>query len=306
MPESGTFALVGRRAIKPVFEALAYPGIASFKCGRTEITRFEYPFHVHPEFEFTCLLNGTGRQVIGDHVSAYSDGELVFLGPNLPHAWLIDEHAGSTPTTVLNIQFKEDFLGADFFARPELLAVSHLLARARAGLGVYGATRARIQALMERIIGEDPFERVLTILTILNDLSRSNEARTLSSLGYVPANPSRLDMERMARVFEYVLQHYAEDLDLARVAEMSGLSRSAFCRCFKRRTGRTLFQFVNELRVKHACMLLQEGRLSIAATAYESGYGNLSHFNRSFRRMMKTTPGDYRAAMSESSRPRAD
>lgn len=282
--------------MRPIIESLAYPGVSSIRCGEYVEYDFDYPFHIHPEFEFTCMIEGQGRQIIGDDISQYQSGELIFIGPNLPHSWQIDydKKKEKRPFRLINLQFREDSLGADFFTRPEMSGIKHLLDTAKYGMVILGKTRRQITSVMQSMVKEQGFGAILALLHILDLLSRSQEYRICSSLGYIPTSSSPQEMERIRVVHQYVMEHYREAIDLGDISKQLGMTKSAFCHYFKKRTGRAFVRYVHEMRIRYACRLLQESPLNITNICFESGFNNLSLFNRVFQRVMHTTPRSYR------------
>jgi len=282
--------------MKPIVETLAYPAVGSIRYGQYELVDFEYPFHIHPEYEFTWMIDGAGRQVIGDDVSRYSSGELVFIGPNLPHSWLLDYDKKMEHRVfhLVNLQFRDDSLGGDFFSHSEMAKIRHLLDVFRNGLVIHGQTRRIITEHLRRIVGQKEFDVVLGMLEILHILSKSEEYRVCSLLGYIPGSPTQHEMERIRQIHQYVMDNYIRGIDLQEISSMLGLTCSAFCHFFKKRTGRPFIRYVNEIRIRHACKLLQETSLSITEVCYESGFNNLSFFNRVFLRIMNQNPSRFR------------
>lgn len=222
---------------------------------------------------------------------------MLFIGPHLPHAWLAKANKSQTvqnPATILNLQFCEDFLGGDFFKRPEALEIKELLRKSRLGLKIVGKSRRFIARRMKLIVTQPGFSRIMTLFEILHHLAHSKDYRILSTLGYLPITASAQEMEKIRRIHEYVMHHYCSDLSLEEAARVCGLSKSNFCHFFKKRTGRSFSRFINELRIHQASRRLRESNLTITAIAYESGFSNLSYFNRSFKTLLRMSPQTYR------------
>ena len=277
-------------------ENLNYRPGCRIRCGTHHLPHFSYPIHVHPEYEFTWFIKGNGRQLIGDHQGPYRSGDMLFLGPNLPHAWFPfpREATPSGDATLINLQFQEDIWGQTFWSLPEAGPIRALLNRSRFGLKIEGTHKAFVARSMRRIQEQSGFAAMLTLLEILHHLSLAPEQPVLSSLGYIPVSAAPRELETISRIHEYVMSRYHSGIQLEEAARISGLSKTAFCHFFKRRTGRSFSRFVNELRIKEACRALRESGASVAEIAFESGFSNLSHFNRCFRSFMATSPRRYR------------
>jgi AraC-like DNA-binding protein len=272
-------------------EKIAPPGGVSFVCKRRRDPRFEFLWHRHPEYELTLVVRSRGKRFVGDSIADYGDGDLVLLGPDLPHTW---HSEGPGRHEAIVVQFSEGFLGKDFFAAPEMLPVRRLLDRSAQGLLFGGRTRrlaARRMDGMERRAG---LGRLLGLLELLAFLARSREARPLSSRTFVPSLRTR-DARRIDLVFGLLTERFADRITLPEAASRAHLSVPAFSRFFKRTTGKTFVRFLNELRVGHACRRLLETDRTVAQVAFECGFNNLSNFNRRFRDIKGTSPRSWRS-----------
>ncbi|GAB3834456.1 AraC family transcriptional regulator [Hymenobacter jeollabukensis] len=264
----------------------------------TDPAAIDVRWHYHPEYELVYLPRGRGRRHIGRHLSRYAGGELVFIGPDLPH--LSFSYGRQTDFEQIVVQLRPDFLGADFLQRPELRAVQQLFARARQGLTFGAAVRRQVGPQLAQMLTQPPFERLLTLLQVLHTLAATPDATSLhadAGRGQAP----RQESERLSRVYGYLQEHFRQPVEVAALAELTHLTVPAFCRYFKRMTGLTLTDFVQEYRVNHACLLLLEDR-PITEVSFASGFNNLSHFNKTFRKLTGLSPSAYRqqqAALAE-------
>jgi AraC-like DNA-binding protein/quercetin dioxygenase-like cupin family protein len=279
--------------MKPVLEKIDPELGTSFRvrqfnekriCGHTA-------WHYHPEYEIVYISNGRGKRHIGQHFSYYEGGDLIFLGPNLPHYGftcnLKEKH------TEVVVQLQEHFLGRDFLQKPEMKAVRELLERSRQGISFLGKTKEETGRLLIGLTHLPPFERMLRLLKILNQLAHSEEYQLLGAEG-LGVEVNAQDEERMSRIYTYVNQHFQESITLEEIAREVNMTVPAFCRYFKRLTHRTFTNFVNEFRVAHACKLLAEEDLAITDISFGSGFNNLSHFNKQFKIKTGESPSAYR------------
>jgi AraC-like DNA-binding protein len=279
---------------KAEFELIPRSELHSFAVREFHLPSFQSPWHFHPEIELTYIVQSQGKRFVGDHIAPFGPGDLVLLGANLPHYWHnpapargIDRWARSVV-----IQFREDCLGAEFFTRPELAGVQALLQRAGRGLHFTGSARDAVADLMLAMAGRDGLSRLIDFLSILQRLAGAGGS-PLSSAGFVPWLDERAG-ERINRAYQHVFTHFASPLDYAAIAQQAGMSLSAFSHYFKRVTGRTLSDFVREVRLGHARKLLIESQASIAEIAYASGFESLSNFNRCFRLTTGSSPREFR------------
>lgn len=280
---------------KPVFEyELVPPALGtSFVIREFDLTRFTSPLHVHPEYELTVILEGMGTRFVGDNLARYGPGDLILVGPNLPHYWRSDAGRGSTRAHSVVVQFGERYLGDGFLAMPEMLSVKRLFERARRGIQFQGR-RAREVAerlvLLPRTTGA---VRMAEFIGILATLATVRQSRLLSGDGFLDL-PDSVGTDRIRRSCRYVFEHLDGDVRLADVAREAAMSPEAFCRLFRRITGRRFFDFVNELRVTHACALLKDTERAIGDIAEASGYKTLANFNRRFKERKGCAPRDFR------------
>lgn len=258
---------------------------------------FDPNWHFHPHFQLFLVEEGTGTRFIGDSIRPFAEGDLVFLGPNLPHLWRSDQIYFDRQTNLqargIVVYFSEDFLGSDFFQRQEMTLIRQLLENTRRGLEWRNSTSASA-AMYLRKLADQPvgFQRVMTLLGLLDHLSQTHNYGYITSLGYTnTVKPSETD--RIQIVHDYVLSHFQDEISLNTVADLTDMTPSAFCRYFKTRANKTFSEFVTEVRIGHACKLLMDGKLSITQVSYESGYRTLSNFNRQFKEITGQTPSQY-------------
>ena len=205
------------------------------------------------------------------------------------------------PFTRSFIRFLDTFLGGDFLEIPEAQPLCRLLRRARRGLLVQGAARDQVAAGLEELPNAAGLERVGRLLGILSLLARSPDLTLIASPGFIP-DLSGGDQHRVGRVIQFIHDHLTEPFDRAAVAAEAHLSVGAFSRFFKLRTGKTLPEYVNELRVGRACRLLAEGDLKVTDVALQCGFNNLANFNRRFQSIRGLTPSAYREQVRRSAR----
>lgn len=273
------------------------PVAASFSVKELEESHFDPNWHFHPHYQLFLVEKGTGTRFIGDSIKPFGPGDLVFLGPNMPHLWRSDQAyfaKSSTLTTKgIVVYFTTDFLGADFFGKQEMGPLRQLLDHARQGLEWTGPTRQRVATALRSLASQPAtFERILNLLTLLSDLSHAVDYQYLTSPGYTnTVKPTETD--RMQLVHDYVLGHFPDDISLDTVADLAGMTSPAFCRYFKARANKTFSEFVSEVRIGHACKLLMSGKLTITQISFESGFRTLSNFNRQFKDITGQTPSVY-------------
>jgi len=248
-------------------------------------------WHYHPEVELVFVNGGTGKRQIGSHISYYTDGDLILIGSNLPHCGFTDDLTNNKDEVV--IQMKPDFLGESFMGLPETKNLQSLFDRARGGIAFGPETRAQFGEKMEAMSRQMPFERLLSMIEVLNGLEQAKDYKVLNAEGFALETQVQ-DNDRINMVFNYVKDNFKEPIALEDIAERASMTVPSFCRYFKKMTRKTFVHFVNEYRVVHACKLLAEKPISIADVSYESGFNNFSHFNKSFKEFTGKSASQYR------------
>jgi AraC-like DNA-binding protein len=275
------------------FEHVATPPELSWAYREFRQRAFDFSWHLHTELELTLITRGTGTRIVGTSIESYRPRDLALIGPEVPHAYV------STPGTsrheAVVIQFRRDFLGAEFFERPEFRAVGRLFHRST-GAVIFDAT-ADVADHVQSLSGLPPAERTLSLLRLLTGLAADARARPISAqstLGGL-SQPAR---RRADAVCAYLQGAYAGPVTLAEVAGVAHMSPSALSRFFRHAIGRTVTDYVTELRVAAACQLLRDSDLPVASIAARCGYENLSNFNRRFRAAKDMSPREYRRVMA--------
>jgi AraC-like DNA-binding protein len=281
----------------PILEKVSTGSSTSFALKEEILPYIKIGWHFHPEYELTLFTESTGKRFIGDHTDNFGPGDLLLLGPNLPHYMRNDEfYYANHPNLRIRaivVHFSRDFIGDKFFDIPEMIPVKKLLQNASRGIHIGGETQKLIAPRMENLLKVDGYPRLMCLLDILETIAHSDDLKLLSSLGYQNSF-SHNDAERINSVFDYLLQRFTEEISLQAVAAHIHMNTSAFCKFFKNRTGKTFSHILNEIRIGHACKLFIEEGLSVSQVCYSCGYNSLSYFNRKFKAITKYSPMEYR------------
>jgi AraC-like DNA-binding protein len=253
-------------------------------------------WHYHPEMELTLIRKGRGIRLVGDSLEEFDDGDIVLLGSNLPHMWRND-HAYFEKDSTLHIEaiaihFMEYFWGQQFHDLPEMKHIRDLFDQSRQGIRIKGPTRDLVQAKMEKILLVNGVKRIEYLLNLLELIASSTTCEILSSSGFTKTY-NLTNTDKVNDIYSYTFNNFKNRITIKEIAETVNLSPHSFCRYFKTRTLKTYWQFLSEIRVGYACKLLIENRTSINQICYESGFYNLSNFNRCFKTITNKTPLQY-------------
>lgn len=258
----------------------------------------EFPFHHHPEYEMILILKGNGKRFVGDDIGEFNAGELYFLGPDLPHTFYNKHLPDNREIHQIVVQFRGDFLGKDFFEKQPFKQINAFLSNSTRGYLFKGEALQKATATLKDLLELDETGIIIRFLDLLDMLSRTTDFELLSASGF----SKKVDVdasERMNRVYEYVLNNFEEDIPLTRIADIACLSPESFCRYFKKHTRKTFSAFVTEIRVGHACKLLQENRMDVNQISANAGFNNISYFNRKFKALTGKTPLEYKKAFTK-------
>ena len=253
-------------------------------------------WHCHPEYEIVYISNGKGKRKIGNHFSYFTDGDLILLGPHLPHMGFKPKDGGNH--TEIIVRMRGDFLGSTFLDKPELQPIKNLLEKSRKGLSFYGATKEKVGQKLKSLHKKEGLQSVVSLLLLLEELAVSDECELLNADG-LTFEVNSVDLDRMKRIYQFVEENYQNPFSLEKIAKEVGMTVPAFCRFFKKSAKKTFVQFVNEFKVAKACELLANDHQTIAVIAFDCGFNNLSHFNNQFKLITGKSPSDFRKEMSQ-------
>jgi AraC-like DNA-binding protein/quercetin dioxygenase-like cupin family protein len=276
--------------MKPLLRKISLQSDSSFSVQHYSAPHFYNHWHFHPELELILVQEGTGTRLIGDNVEPLKKGELVFLGSNLPHLLRSDDACALSESVVIHVL--EDFAGKDFMHMPEMRNIKDLFYRAQRGLIFEGKTRKIVTDMLIKLQEQKGIERLIGFLTIFKTLAASTETRTLSKIGannFIPPT----DTARINQIYAYVLSHFAENLTVEKMAHISNLSTTSFCRYFKKCSNKTFMDFLIEIRIGYACKQLIETDKPVGQISVEAGYNSISNFNSFFKKTTKLTPLAY-------------
>ncbi len=277
-------------------EQVLIPGGSPIRIKWNDYPHFTYPWHFHSEFEIVLVLKSFGVRFVADTLEKFTEGDLVLVGSQVPHYWKNDDvfHQGNPDLKVnaVVIQFSSDFMDRSILNYPELSHIRDLLNRAGQGIYFLPAFSEAVREPIKNLIQKESFERFMGLLRILDAMARTKQYRLLASPGF-KQNPPNVNDQRLNKILNYLNLNYTQKISLPELSRIFGMNASSFSRYFKEKTGKTLVQYINELRIKYACRLLQNNQGTISSICFECGFNNISNFNRFFREIMKLSPKEY-------------
>lgn len=259
--------------------------------------------HYHRELEIIYIAEGTGTLLIGEQLEEVSSGMLIAIGPDVPHMFKFETYSYfnelmkqgriDLPLKLLTLHIDPEILGERFLTLPENELIANLLKDALKGIIFEGDAIEPILALIQNLTQAAIHQRLWLLMQLLNTMGENPERRYITSATDQSAY-NESDENRLTKVYLYTLNNFTKTIVLKDVAKLVYMVPNAFCRYFKQRTHKSYFTFLMEVRIRHACKLLKEHDYSIVVVCYESGFSNLSNFNRHFKLLVGKTPLQYR------------
>lgn len=253
-------------------------------------------WHYHPEYELVLITRGKGKRIVGDHVGRFENNDLVLVGANIPHEWMCTPEYFEEPDIFkgegIVIQFVHNFLGVQFMEIPENKSLADFLARSAMGIEFLGRSKEWIIARMLDMESMTPEQQLYAIFDIFRIFISAPETRTLASPTHFTECQADLHGP-MQRALRFILQHFQHNITIEMLLHETNMSNTAFSQRFKQTFRMTFKEYLLQTRIGYACKLLQGDDLNIAQIAYQSGFENISNFNRQFKKIKGITPTRY-------------
>lgn len=269
----------------------------SFLVRQDRMPCIEQDWHFHKELELIYFIKSSGTRYVGNSIGNFAPGELYLIGSNVPHLFrnnreyysdMLEDEA----VNLVVIKFESEFLGTVFLDLAETKKLHALFQKANRGVKFSKAVTHLVHNYVLGMVGDEGLSRIVSLLKILDILSISENYVPLCS-EVIINNYNQNEKDRMARVISFLTENFDRKIELDQVAAIAYMTPNAFCRYFKKRTKKSFTQYLNEIRLRHACKLLIEGELQISTICYQSGFNTITNFNRQFKTLMGVTPSNY-------------
>lgn len=282
--------------MKPQLVHLDFAFTGVFMMKQISAPYFINTHHFHDDYELVYVMESSGKRIIGNDISNFQKGDLVLVGPRLPHAWFNDkeyfENKGLLARSIVTY-FKKDWMEQQLLELTGGGKFKEIIDRAPRGFKINGKANERITSILTDAINSPALLKASGIFAILYELSETTEFELLTDVSY--SNPfGQNEAARINQVYEYVMKNFTTEIRLETVADIAHMSPNAFSRYFKSRTQKTFSLFVNEIRIGHACKLLQRDDISVSQICYASGFQSMTNFTKFFKRFLKKSPLQYR------------
>lgn len=262
---------------------------------------FDFPIHVHTECELNYIENAKGaHRIVGDSIEEIGDYDLVLISDSeLQHTW---EHHNCKSKNIreITVQFPSDLLPDRLLDKNQFKSIKELLQRARNGVVFPMHTIMKVYTHLDNLLSDKNkgFYTVVKLLSVLYELSLCSEARMLSSSSFAKVSPV-IDSRRVQKIQQYIGEHYAEDIKLEYLSNLAGMTITSFCRFFKLRTGKSIIDYLVDVRIGNAAQMLANTTHAIIEISFECGFNNRSNFNRLFKKKKGCSPKEFRAKFQQ-------
>jgi AraC-like DNA-binding protein len=279
-----------------LFEKILLKEDESFFIGIFQDNLEKSTWHYHNNFEISFITEGSGKRIVADSIEEFQPGDLVFLGRNLPHVWIADKETRTPSNRTLEmvfLQFTSNILSQQLLVLPEFGNVKRAMEFSEKGIQIVDQTLNEVSEIMLQLPYLKSFERMLHFFRMMDIIGKSDSNISLASDDYIKKRFKTGD-KRIATIHEYLMKNYREEVNLKKIAELVNMAEGSLCRFFRENMGMTLFEYLNRLKTDFACKLLMDPALSILEVCLDSGFNNLSHFNKQFRSTTGMSPREYR------------
>ncbi|MES2426570.1 MAG: helix-turn-helix domain-containing protein [Bacteroidota bacterium] len=282
--------------MKPQLLKVSNDLVHSFSSRQDRVPYVNNRWHYHPEVELIYFKQGNGTQFVGDSIQRFQSGDVVLLGANLPHYWRFDdvyfEDAENNNADVSVIHFCENFWGDAFLQLPENAIIRNILEKAKRGVQITGNDKLKLGKLVEAIVFAEGPKKLISLMEALMAIGASKQQNVISSISsrndFAPAENDRINA-----IYDYSIANFKRKIQMEEMAAVANISPNSFCRYFKSRTRKTYSQFINEIRIGHACKLLIENKINVKQVCYESGFHNFASFHKYFKSITGKSPLNY-------------
>ena len=247
-------------------------------------------WHFHPEYELVYIEGATGTRHVGEHISTYEGNDLVLIGSNIPH--LNFDYGVKTDYRKVVIHIKPAFIEKNIHDIPELASIPKLFEKAQYGIAFTGNVKKNIGKRLMNFEKLSPFKLFIEVLEIFQKLSKSKDFKLLHDQPYVNQY-SQKEQQRLRNIYAFIDKNFHRKIELSEVAKLSNMTKEAFCRYFKKVTGNTFTEFLNQYRISQSKRVLMTGK-TVSDACYSSGFESLSYFNRIFKKMTRENPSTFR------------
>ena len=280
-------------------EQLAISSSSPLRARFYDYQHFTYPWHFHTEYEIIYISESTGTQFVGNSIESYRAGDVLLIGSNLPHYMKSDEiyHSDTPPSRVRGtiIQFEKEFMQYAVNYYPQFIRIKKLLEESRLGVFFPASCSQKLIDLLNLIPAEKGMNQITSFLQLLQVMSEIKQRKTISKPDF--EYNTKHDASRVDKVISFINKNYTRQISLDEIAFFASMNSTAFCRFFKKETGKSFTKYIFDMRIGYACKLLLMNEMSVSQIGVVCGFETISHFNKIFRKVSGYSPTKYRKMM---------
>lgn len=276
-----------------IYENISVPHKHSFITRKMQMDPTSHKVHSHKNYELNFISAGSGKRIVGNNISSYVEGDLVLLGPDIPHCWDALPGGKDSSYECIVTHFYENIIVSDFFNIPELEKVVALLRSAGNGIWFKGPATVKVGNAIRKMVTCEGLERYIELLKVFNLLLQIEDKENLALPSALPDDVDK-NQAHINKIYSYVFKNIQTGINLKEASALVFMEPGSFCRYFKKKTNQTFMDYVKNVRIGIAAKLLAETDKQITRICYECGYNNLANFNHYFKLIMKKTPSEYR------------
>ncbi len=279
-----------------LFEEIIEKKDESFFIGIFQDNLEKSTWHYHNNFEISFITEGSGKRIVGDSIEEFQPGDLAFIGRNLPHVWIADKDTMTPSNRTLEmviLQFTSNVLSPQLLTLPEFSNIKWALDLSERGILIVGHTLNEVSEIMLQLPYLKRFDRMLHFFKMMDIIGGSDTNKQLASRDYLRGR-FITGNKRVEAIHEYLMKNYREDVSLEKLAGLVNMAEGSLCRFFKMNMGITIFEYLNKIKIEFACKLLMDQDHSMTEVCFDSGFNNLSHFNKQFKIITGVPPSEYR------------
>jgi AraC-like DNA-binding protein len=280
--------------MKAIYEKITQPSGGSFRFYTYTKKEFDTPWHYHPEYELTYILASSGVRYVGDHFENFEANDLVLLGPSVPHCW---KNTGKQidKASAIVIHWEEHLLGSGWQQKFEFENIARLFQLARQGIKFSRDISLSMKPRLAELQELEPFERLIGLMKILNELAATKKRELLCSDGF-HEKLNLKDYKRINAIYNFVRTNYDKKITLEKTSSVVHMTSESFSRFFSKIMSKPFFTFLNEYRINMASKMLIESDFQVAEVCYNCGFESLPFFYRQFKKFKGSSPFQYRKA----------
>lgn len=247
--------------------------------------------HQQHSWELSYIIVGSGTRTIGDTTEPFHCGELALVPPEIPHCWIFNNYDTDEKGNIINITltFENHFLENCTTAFPEMSETIFKIRSITNAILFQKEKADCIISTLRNMTDESEAERIASVIRILTLIATGEELRIIGRHQNQDKNGVILN-----KIMTYIICNARRTITIDDISTHIGMNRSSFCIFFKRATGESFVNYLNEVRIEMACEILKRQHSNISEIGYRCGFNDIPYFNRVFKRLKGISPKEYR------------